>query len=496
MKSSILLLLALLSILMVSAQGTSCDSATVFCIGLNNIYPASTNVTTTTYGTYPNFGCLCTMPNPAYFYVQISNQGDIVINISSTPAHDIDFICWGPFTSFTDACANGLTGNCVSCFTGCPNNIDNPTFYPSGNITDCSYSVNSTEDCHINNALAGQYYMLLVTNYSNEACTIIFTQTNLNVSGAGATLCGSFPTPFVNNGPSCEGDSIKLYADTIAGAFYNWFGPDSWTIDIQNPSRPNATTAMSGNYICYISKDGTMLAIDTTVIVIYPNPTITVTTDTICVGGIAKLAASGAVNYIWGNMMTDNPIMVSPPFNTSYPVFGIDSNNCVGYALAKVYIMYNNTPTITQSGIVLISSSPIGNQWLLNGQPIPNANNHTYTTSLDSTETLCYSVKVTRYGCSVTSDTICILPVGIKDNTNTKGLLIYPNPANDILTIETNYISNKEQKLEILNLIGQTVYTSLITKKAVVKTSAFPVGVYFIKLTTDKESVVKKFVKE
>ena len=82
--------------------------------------------------------------------------------------------------------------------------------------------------------------------------------------------------------------------------------------------------------------------------------------------------------------------------------------------------------------------------------------------------------------------------IEISDNNNT--ISLYPNPTKDNLTIETT--STKDQELEILNLIGQTIYTSVITKKAVVKTSEFPVGVYFIKLSTDKETVVKKFVKE
>ena len=73
-------------------------------------------------------------------------------------------------------------------------------------------------------------------------------------------------------------------------------------------------------------------------------------------------------------------------------------------------------------------------------------------------------------------------------------LLIYPNPAKDNLTIETNI--NTEQKIEIINLIGQTVYTTIINKKATINTSAFARGVYILKLYNDKESVVRKFVKE
>ena len=55
---------------------------------------------------------------------------------------------------------------------------------------------------------------------------------------------------------------------------------------------------------------------------------------------------------------------------------------------------------------------------------------------------------------------------GINEITVQNDILVYPNPTKDILTIETN--SNTEQRLEIVNLIGQTVYTNIIYKKATV----------------------------
>ena len=71
---------------------------------------------------------------------------------------------------------------------------------------------------------------------------------------------------------------------------------------------------------------------------------------------------------------------------------------------------------------------------------------------------------------------------------------IYPNPTKDNLTIETNI--NTEQKIEITNLIGQTIYTIYINKKVTINTSAFAKGVYILKLSSDKETIVRKFVKE
>ena len=87
------------------------------------------------------------------------------------------------------------------------------------------------------------------------------------------------------------------------------------------------------------------------------------------------------------------------------------------------------------------------------------------------------------------------ISAGINEIKQEKGMIkVYPNPTKDNLTIETN--SNKEQRLEITNLIGQTVYTIYINKKATINTSAFANGVYILKLSSDKETVVRKFVKE
>ena len=83
---------------------------------------------------------------------------------------------------------------------------------------------------------------------------------------------------------------------------------------------------------------------------------------------------------------------------------------------------------------------------------------------------------------------------GIDESNLIDHIAVYPNPAKEELIIETNL--NTEQRLEIVNLIGQTIYTTYIYRKGIINTSAFAKGVYILKLSSDKETVVRKFVKE
>ncbi|MEI6823635.1 MAG: T9SS type A sorting domain-containing protein [Bacteroidota bacterium] len=146
------------------------------------------------------------------------------------------------------------------------------------------------------------------------------------------------------------------------------------------------------------------------------------------------------------------------------------------------------------------SLTPVSENWsgaLAHGDSVSYSFLTTLVAPAGANFTLCAYTKLTTdldTANDKTCKTISLTNVGINENVTSANVKISPNPAKDNLTIEIN--SNKEQRLEILNLIGQTVYTSTLTKKATINTSAFANGVYILKLSTDKESVVRKFVKE
>ncbi|WP_246130363.1 fibronectin type III domain-containing protein, partial [Bizionia saleffrena] len=168
--------------------GTSCESAGTFCN--NNGVQTTPNLTN-----FPSGGeiaCLFTTPNPVWNIIQIGDSGLVEIEISQTSETgeglDVDFVLWGPFDSATDFCTPGTLDNGCPSPSECPNNTGIGDFYPYGNIMDCSYSAASLENLTIDNAISGEIYVLLVTNYANDPGEIEIEQTNSGGSGAGSTV--------------------------------------------------------------------------------------------------------------------------------------------------------------------------------------------------------------------------------------------------------------------------------------------------------------------
>lgn len=227
------------------AQSGFCNQSEPFCTDDILTFPAGVNTGSAEAG--PDYGCLFTQPNPAWYHMRIAVPGDLIIQMYSTPSEDIDFICWGPFSDPHAPCANQLT---------------------SSNIVDCSYSSSSIESCNISNTQIGEYYILLITNYSNDPCAITFEKTG----GSGETDCNIVPSAATNNGPLCVGETLELYAEPVNNATYSWTGPNGFTSNDQNPVIPNVQMAHAGTYNLTVTLGGTPSNPFPTEVFIYHNP--------------------------------------------------------------------------------------------------------------------------------------------------------------------------------------------------------------------------------
>ena len=181
-----------------SPGGVTCDDVGPICSDDSGSFVFQNNNDPTTNIT-SSIACLGDGPRPAWFFLKVDQTGNLefdIIQIANAGGGlDVDFVCWGPFASELDNCDN-LAEECVSATglpIGCPNNTDNPTFYTNNldntNIIDCSYSAQTTERLTINNAVAGEYYLLLVTNFQGGNGTIEILQTNFGAGTSGSTDC-------------------------------------------------------------------------------------------------------------------------------------------------------------------------------------------------------------------------------------------------------------------------------------------------------------------
>ena len=170
------------------AQSPTCENASAMCSGQGgpylNTHTGTPGGNQAGYGpitacggsnSHGNNGSLGSTPRPAWFYFQIGQSGPIDLNMqqfnTSNTGIDVDFALWGPFSSnnLADIC-NSLSGFPGTTYTG------------PCNLVDASYSTTFNETIHFPNAVAGEFYLLLVTNFSGAQGTYTINQVNVTPS--------------------------------------------------------------------------------------------------------------------------------------------------------------------------------------------------------------------------------------------------------------------------------------------------------------------------
>ncbi|MEN9609254.1 MAG: hypothetical protein RLZZ628_68 [Bacteroidota bacterium] len=195
----------LISANLVFAQaGWTVAEAMQICAGVT--VPAKVSSGTAEAG--PAYGCLGDYPNPTWMFAKIGTSGSLSFTVTITPSSDVDFIVWGPFASLPTAAQ--LT---------------------AATIKACDYTGANGGTAALGSVSAGQYYMILLTNYGNAAGNIALT-----VAG-GSTATIECPSP------GGVGTNLKYWVKGNAGTSSTVNAAQVTTWNDQTPTGWHTTQA-------------------------------------------------------------------------------------------------------------------------------------------------------------------------------------------------------------------------------------------------------------
>ena len=339
-----------------------------------------------------------------------------------------------------------------------------------------------------------------VINSGNGTTSINVTwgTTSGNVSVVANNACGAStaqtlavtvnPLPVVNLGPPITACASVLLDAQNAGSAYLW----STTATTQT-----ITVTTSGSYTVTVTSTAGCSATGVVDVTINTPPTVALGADITQCGGTATLdALNPGATYLWSNAATTQTIVVST--TGTYSVTVTDANGCT--ATDVIVVTINSNPVVTLSlnptitcvtwtAYALTGGSPSGGTYSGTGV---TANMFDPSAAGQGSFTITY-VFTDINGCidSAQQNITVDLCTGINGASSLESVVLYPNPAQNELYIETN----SDVTIVIVDEIGKTVFSQqLIKGKNVINTSALASGVYQVALQNENGIAVKKLV--
>jgi len=205
-------------------------------------------------------------------------------------------------------------------------------------------------------AMSGDY---LLTVTDQNACTGSDTTT---------VTVYTTPTPVASNdGPYCAETTINLIGGPDGMSGYSWVGPNGFTSSQQSPSIPDATTAMSGDYVLTVTDQNGCTGSDTTTVTVNANPTAEVSNDgPYCAGSTIQLIGGpdGMSSYSWTgpNGFTSSEQSLSIPDATTamsgdYLLTVTDDKGCTDSATTTVTVNANPIAVASNDGPYVAGST-------------------------------------------------------------------------------------------------------------------------------------------
>lgn len=207
------------------------------------------------------------------------------------------------------------------------------------------------------------------------------------------------------------------------------------------------------------------------------------------------LTASGYTNKGYKLLVKDSVTKCEQVFNVQYAQI----NNMSWFALTYPFGSGAICPGDSK---LLQGNSGAGYTYTWNPGnvvvPSPNTTIYVSPTVTTTYTATVYDNTAGGAGCywSATATVTVDVCTGIADNTNDGSLAIYPNPANDVLYIESKQFS-ENVTAELMDITGKVVMTEALRALTTqIDLSHLPKGIYLVKVRDHEKLSVRKIIKE
>lgn len=85
-----------------------------------------------------------------------------------------------------------------------------------------------------------------------------------------------------------------------------------------------------------------------------------------------------------------------------------------------------------------------------------------------------------------------MLPASLAENSNTSAIVVFPNPANDVITISWD---NTKANCTLFSVAGEKLKTMQLRNSTTVDINNLAAGIYFLKIESEKSVTIAKFIK-
>lgn len=386
----------------------------------------------------------CTSTNPAFVTLTVNPLPVLNIIASST------IVCQG--TTVT------LTGNNADSYAWTNGITNNIPFVPSQSN---SYTLTGT------NTLTG--------------CSNTLTQNVL-------VLALPVPTIAASGTVVCAGSPVILTG--IGNYSYTWSNSVLNGLPFY-PSANTVYTVVATDNLTGCNKTETQ----SVTVNALPVLSITASANSICVGDVITMTASGADTYTWTNAVVNGQTF-TPGISATYSVTGTNTLTGCASNFAMQSVTVNSLPTLSITGSPICS----GETALINAS---GAVNYTWSTSEQTLSIEVMPITNTDYTVTGTDANGCMNSAvytqtvsdctGLEKYDSEENLLtIYPNPNNGRFFISVQ----RKISLAIFNQAGQLVKTIQLDKVSgfEINLEYLAKGIYFVKATEGNRITMKKII--